>query len=186
MTSILQLETERLIIRDLAEGDLQAMHELNSLPETDEYNTLGLPENLQATSDLMQDRIARNAALPRSVYVMAIVLKGNQEMIGMIGINLAEPKKQRAEVWYKLHKNHWRKGYTAEALQRLLQYAFEDLKLHRIEAGCATENIASIKVLEKVGMQREGRCRKILPIRGAWVDNYMYAILEADFAKLKN
>lgn len=183
---MLQLETERLIIRDLIEGDLHAMHELNSLPETDEFNTLGLPENLEVTNELMLDRMAKNAELPRNVYVMAIVLKANQEMIGMIGINLAEQKKQRAEIWYKLHKNHWRKGYTTEALQRLLQYAFEDLKLHRIEAGCATENIASIKVLEKVGMQREGRCRKILPIRGAWVDNYMYAILEDDFAKLKN
>jgi len=52
--------------------------------------------------------------------------------------------------------------------------------LHRIEAGVATQNLNSIKLLEKVGMTREGMYRKILPIRGEWVDNYSYAILEED------
>lgn len=62
-----------------------------------------------------------------------------------------------------------------------MKYGFEELHLHRIEAGVATENIASIKVLEKIGMQREGLRRKVLPIRGKWVDNFHYAILKEDF-----
>ena len=57
---------------------------------------------------------------------------------------------------------------------------FEDLKLHRVQAGAATENIGSHKVMEKAGMMREGLKRKVLPIRGDWYDNYMYAILEDD------
>jgi [ribosomal protein S5]-alanine N-acetyltransferase len=57
----------------------------------------------------------------------------------------------------------------------------QSLRLHRIEAGCAVENIPSIKVLEKAGMTREGLKRKKLPIRGEWKDNYFYAILEEDF-----
>jgi len=56
-----------------------------------------------------------------------------------------------------------------------------ELQLHRIEAGCSVDNIASSKVLEKVGMTREGMKRKKLPIRGEWKDNYFYAILEDDF-----
>ena len=56
-----------------------------------------------------------------------------------------------------------------------------DLSLHRITAGVATENSNSIKLLERIGMLREGRHRKILPIRGEWWDNYQYAILEEDF-----
>ena len=86
-----------------------------------------------------------------------------------------------AEVWYKIHTSYWRQGYTTEALTELLKYGFSRLELHRIEAGCATENIASIKVLEKVGMTREGRKRKVLPVRGEWVDNYFYSILETEF-----
>ena len=60
----------------------------------------------------------------------------------------------------------------------MLQFGFFELQLHRIEAGCAVENVASIKVLEHVGMIREGRKRQILPIRGEWIDNYFYAMLE--------
>jgi len=52
-------------------------------------------------------------------------------------------------------------------------------------AGCATENTASSKVLEKAGFLREALCRKKLPIRGEWVDNYEYAILEEDYFSLK-
>ncbi|MEL7146066.1 MAG: GNAT family protein, partial [Bacteroidota bacterium] len=58
---------------------------------------------------------------------------------------------------------------------------FDQLKLHRIEAGVAVDNQRSIRVLEKAGMTREGRKRKVLPIRGDWYDNYHYAILEEDF-----
>ncbi len=53
-------------------------------------------------------------------------------------------------------------------------------RLHKVEAGVAIGNIKSIRVLEKTGMTREGLRRKILPIRGEWVDNYHYAIVESD------
>jgi len=52
--------------------------------------------------------------------------------------------------------------------------------LHKVEAGVATGNVKSIRVLEKVGMTREGLRRKILPIRGEWIDHYHYAIVESD------
>ncbi len=74
---------------------------------------------------------------------------------------------------------------ATEALERIIQFGFEDLKLHRIEAGCAVNNIASYKVMEKCGMIREAHRRKLLPLKSGWSDNYEYAILEEDyFAKL--
>jgi RimJ/RimL family protein N-acetyltransferase len=54
------------------------------------------------------------------------------------------------------------------------------MHLHKVEAGVQTENVRSIKVLEKAGMTKEGLRRKILPIRGEWKDNYHCAILEDD------
>ena len=62
----------------------------------------------------------------------------------------------------------------------LIKSGFEDLNLHKVEAGVATGNLASIRVLEKSGMTREGLRRRILPIRGKWFDNYHYAIVEDD------
>lgn len=86
-----------------------------------------------------------------------------------------------AETWFKLHPDFWNKRYTSEALFEILKLAFHKLKLHRVEGGCAVGNIASIRVLEKAGMTREGMKRAILPIRGEWVDNYFYSILEKEF-----
>jgi RimJ/RimL family protein N-acetyltransferase len=63
----------------------------------------------------------------------------------------------------------------------MLTFGFGELNLHRISAGVAVYNTRSIKLLERLGMQREGRGRESLPIRGEWVDNYRYAILESEF-----
>jgi ribosomal-protein-alanine N-acetyltransferase len=76
---------------------------------------------------------------------------------------------------------YWGKGYITEAASMVLDFGFRKLLLHRIEAGVAIDNVASIKVLEKIGMHNEGIRRKILPIRGEWKDNFHYALLEEDF-----
>jgi ribosomal-protein-alanine N-acetyltransferase len=83
-------------------------------------------------------------------------------------------------VWYTVHPKHWGKGIATEALNLMLDLGFDHLKLHRIQAGCAVGNLGSIKVLEKVGMIKEGRGRQILPLSTGWSDNYEYSILESD------
>jgi ribosomal-protein-alanine N-acetyltransferase len=98
----------------------------------------------------------------------------------LIALTLGKANFRNAEVWYKFLPAHWGQELTTEALQTLLTFGFDHLHLHRIEAGCAVKNIASQRVLEKVGMTREGRKRQVLPIRGAWVDNYFFAILATD------
>jgi RimJ/RimL family protein N-acetyltransferase len=79
-----------------------------------------------------------------------------------------------------LHSAYWGKGFGTESLNTILDFGFKELNLHRIEAGCAVDNIASIKVLEKVGMIREGRKRQVLPLKSGWSDNFEYAIVETD------
>lgn len=114
-------------------------------------------------------------------YTFCVFLAETNEFIGLIGLKLGKLNYRIAEVWFKTHPAFWRKGYTSEALQEVLRFAFIDLDLHRVEAGCAVGNLASIKVLEKAGMTREGRKRAILPIRGEWIDNFFYSILEREF-----
>ncbi len=173
------LKTNRLNIRELTFADIDNVHKLHSLPETDEFNTLGIPENIQTTENILNEWLTIQK--PRNSYVFCIDKIDTNEFIGLIAINLGRVKYKAAEVWFKIHKDYWRQGYTTEALKRILEYGFIDLKLHRIEAGCAVENIASSKTLEKAGFKREGMKRKKLPIRGVWKDNYFYGILEEDF-----
>ncbi len=176
----MELQTARLKFRELILSDLNNIHELHSLPETDQYNTLGIPDSLGKTKTIIDGWIARQNEFPRKQYVF--YLENNKpDFIGLIGIKIGKPGYSSAEIWYKIHSKHWNQGYATEAVKRILSYVFTELKLHRIEAGCATGNSASIKVLEKTGFRREGMKRKILPIRGEWVDNYGYSILEEDF-----
>ena len=175
------LQTNRLNIRQVSNLDIDKIHELLSLPETDEFNTFGLPETIQTTIQIVKEWLAGQISIPQTSYVFCIDHISTNHFIGLIALNIGKANYKTAEVWYKIHVDHWRKGYTTEALTKLLDFGFKDLKLHRIEAGCAVENIGSIRVLEKVGMTKEGMKRKKLPIRGEWKDNYFYAILEEDF-----
>lgn len=179
----MKLQTERLVLQELSLADLNDVHQLHSLPEVDEFNTLGIPESIQTTEILLLDWLEQQKVTPRMSYTFSIRLVQTNHFIGLITLNSGKSNFKIAEVWYKLHPVYWRQGYTNEALTKLLKFAFLDLKLHRIEAGCAVENVASLRVLEKVGMTREGRKRKVLPIRGNWMDNYFYAMLETDFEK---
>ncbi|MEP7377066.1 MAG: GNAT family protein [Chitinophagaceae bacterium] len=176
----MELQTERLVLKDVSLTDLKEIHQLHSLPETDKFNTLGIPATIQSTEFLLIEWIGQQNIIPRTSYIFCIKLIGENRFIGLIALKLGKPHFKNAEVWYKTHPTWWRKGYTTEALKKIIGFGFFNLGLHRIEAGCAVENIASIKTLEKVGMIREGRKREVLPIRGKWIDNYFYSILEKD------
>ncbi|WP_025742110.1 GNAT family N-acetyltransferase [Aquimarina pacifica] len=174
-----ELITKNLTLSYTQESDLEDVHELHSIPEVDQYNTLGIPTNIHVTSVYLDEWIENRKR--RTQFVFSIRLKSTDQFIGLMAITKSHYKYQKGEVWYKLHPSFWGNGYATEALKRLVEFGFETLNLHRIEAGCAVENIGSIKVLEKVGMIREGRRRENLPLKSGWSDNYDYGILRDEF-----
>jgi ribosomal-protein-alanine N-acetyltransferase len=159
------LFSKRLQFRLINLSDLENIHALHSLPETDEFNALGVPENLEETNAIVGPWIEA---------------KINQDFIGLFGFKLGAEKYKRAEVWFKIHSDHWNKGYATEALKTIIDFGFQTLHLHRIQAGCAVHNLGSINVLEKAGMTQEGRGRQVLPLNSGWSDNFEYSILETD------
>lgn len=177
------LTSQRLQLRALLPSDLANVHELLTLPETDEHNTLGIPQTIQVTEKIIGDWINSSRREHEKSIVFVVESLENTQFIGLIALKIGLPKFKSAEVWFKTHKNHWRQGYTHEALVRILHYGFNDLYLHRIEAGCSIENTGSTKTLEKAGFIKEGHKRKRLPIRGEWKDSFFYAILNDDFSK---
>lgn len=179
----MKLLSDRLKLRFIQFTDLDAIHALHSLPETDLFNTLGIPENSLETIKVIIPQILAHEQEEIVNYTFAIEELSTGVFIGLFGLKLWPVKNRRAEVWYKLHSDHWGKGYATEALNLVLDFGFKTLNLHRIQAGCAVENKASIKVLEKAGMIREGRGRQLLPLKSGWSDNFEYAILESDQRK---
>jgi RimJ/RimL family protein N-acetyltransferase len=176
----MDLESNRLLLQPISWDDLEVIHRLHSFPEVDEFNTLGIPENIEATKTILRPLIEGLNQKSISTYTWKIVKKTSNEFIGLAGISLSNDKFRLGEIYYKLLPEHWGKGYATEVAKTMIKSGFEDFHLHKIEAGVTTENLRSIKVLEKCGMTREGLRRKILPIRGTWKDNYHYAILEDD------
>jgi len=176
-----QLHSDRLVMTEITIDDLNDIHALHSIPEVDEYNTLGIPKDIQESRDFIRPIIQDQDLSDRNQICWIIREKKTNSFIGITGLVLAAKRFRMAEIYFKLSPLYWGKGYATELAKRIFEFAFQNLNLHRIEAGVATENFKSIKVLEKLGMIREGCRRKILPIRGQWKDNYHYAILEEEY-----
>ena len=99
------------------------------------------------------------------------------------GINLSNVRRgvaQAASVGYWMGQPYAGQGYMVEAVCLLVDYAFTSLRLHRIEAACIPGNDRSVRVLEKVGFQREGLLRSYLRINGAWQDHHLYSLIAGD------
>ncbi len=177
-----RMSTSRLQFRIVELSDIEPIHTLHSIKAVDQYNTLGIPTNIEVTQTVLNRWL--EAIQLRKEYVFVIESSIDKSFVGLIAIRIGNPKYKIGEVWYKILPEFWGVGYVTEALRELLNFGFTTLNLHRIEAGCAVGNIGSIRVLEKVGMTKEGHKRKVLPLKTGWSDNYEYAILEEDWEKL--
>ena len=175
-----KIDSDRLSLIETTWNNLEQIHHLQSLPEIDRFNTLGIPKSIEDTKNVMRPYIDDQDNIARKQFCWKISLTLNDTFIGIAGMILTADRFRMGEIYYNLLPNHWGNGYGTEVTRSLIEFGFSRLKLHRIEAGVATENSKSIKVLEKAGMSREGIRRKILPIRGEWKDNYHFAIVEDD------
>jgi ribosomal-protein-alanine N-acetyltransferase len=176
----LKFFTERLKLRLVEMADLEAIHVLHQMAETDQYNTLGIPKDLEETHIIMDGWITDHQKRTIKNYTFSVELAAGG-FIGLVSLKLSSSKFRSAEVWYKINVDQWNKGYATEAIRAVIGYGFGHLKLHRIHAACAVENLGSIRVLEKAGMTQEGRSRQILPLVTGWMDNFQYAILDEEW-----
>jgi len=114
-------------------------------------------------------------------YSWLIFRRSDHVMIGGLTLsNLRRGVAQMASLGYWVGETHARHGYMTEALLALLPYAFDRLGLHRIEAACLPNNIASRRLLAGLGFVEEGHARRYLRINGSWQDHVLYSLLKED------
>ena len=178
--SKLALLTDRLLLRDFVESDWRAVHEYGSDIEVVRYMPWG-PNTEDDTKAFVARAIAGQNEDPRTKHELAIVLREEGRLIGGCGIRVSAPSHKGADMGYCLHKEYWGAGYATEAADAVIAFGFERLGLHRIIATCDADNTASARVLEKVGMRKEGCFREDSLMRGVWRDSYLYAILEDEW-----
>ena len=173
----MQIETTRLLLRDFTPHDVQEVHAFDSDPELTRYRGGGRVTEAESAAFIERTQQWQHSE-PRSTYAFAIVLKEHAKLVGVVGLLITKRELDEAELWYRLSRAYWKQGYTTEAAGALLSFAFRDLRLHRIFAMCHPENIGSWRVMEKLGMQYEGRLRESYPRGdGTWCDSLLYGIL---------
>jgi RimJ/RimL family protein N-acetyltransferase len=183
----LPLETPRLLIREFTAGDIEAVHAYSSLPEVTQFLIWG-PNSLEQSKQSILAFLDDQKEKQRNNFDLAVVLKQvrkrgeKRRLAGAVGLKLVDWDNRTAEIGYVLHPDYWGTGYAAEAAHAVMAAAFHDLGLQRIVASCDQRNKASARVMEKLGMRREGAFRRSKYIQGAWRDEYLYAILAEEFA----
>jgi RimJ/RimL family protein N-acetyltransferase len=167
-------ETPRLLLRAIAIEDWRAIHRYMSDPLV----TAWLPEGL------LNEEQSRAFAIKNAgdkLEALAVLTRDSDELIGHMVFH-PWGAGHTYEVGWVIGRKHQRHGYATEAAGSLLAYAFESLHCHRVIATCQPQNVASFRVMERLGMRREGYFRKcILRGTGEWWDEYFYAILEEEY-----
>ncbi len=179
--SLITLETDRLRLRPLHEGDEEAVYTLLSDERVVRY--MLFPVFTRERAHAFVSRVARAPASGQpSQLVLAMAGRSDDALIGLTGLVL-KPELEEGEVWYLLHPDRWGQGLVTEGVRQLVRHGFDALNLHRIWASCLPENPGSARVLEKLGFRREGLLRQNLRIHGEWKDSYLYAALTDEWAK---
>jgi RimJ/RimL family protein N-acetyltransferase len=170
------IETERLMLRPFEATDWQDAFAYASDPEITQYTDWNTPTQEQAQAFVQAQR---QAALNRESDYLPLALKHklDQKVIGDVGIKILSRHDQQGEVGWTLHKHYQNRGLATEAVTALLTYGFETFHLHRIIATCDERNVASIRLMERVGMRREAHFKHVRIVKGAWSNEYVYAIL---------
>ena len=175
----MQINIDRLILRDVRENDLSTLYELDSDPEVIRYVSYG-PWTLEKSEHDLAFHLDKQVASPRTSYYLAVILRVGDCLIGWCSLDITSHKHREGELSYALNRRYWGHGYITEAAQALLAFGWTQLHLHRIFATCHPENRASERVLQKIGMQKEGYIREHKWSKGTWRDSLLYAILERD------
>ena len=175
-----ELEGERVLLRRLRVADAADMYDYARRESVTRYLLWSPhpdPDYTRQYLSYLQGRY-RDGEL----YDWAVIDKTSWKMIGTTGFPLISEANRNAEVGYVLHPDYWGRGYATEILHTVLRFAFQTLRLHRVEARCFEEHAASRRVMEKCNMRYEGSARDALLVKGRYVTVAVYAVLADEFA----
>jgi len=169
------LYTDRLILRKISVNDVNEIISLRSNKETMKYIDKPLIESKKDALQLIQkitDGVNNNEAI-----TWAITLQNDGLLIGTIGFWRIDKEHHRAEIGYMLHPAHQKKGIMQEAVSTVLNYGFNAMQIHSVEANVNPANEASKKFLEKNKFIQEAYFRENYYYNGQFLDSAIYSLL---------
>lgn len=177
---MMRIEGDRAVLRELVIGDWPAVHTWSSRTEVCRYQPWG-PDTPAETRAYVEGVLRAAAQRPRTEYTLGVELRETGRLIGAASLFVRSAPLRAGEIGYFLHPDSWGRGLGTEIARLLLRTGFERFGLHRISATCDPRNVASARVLRKVGMHHEGRLRHAMLIRDGWRDSDVYGIPEHEW-----
>ncbi len=169
------LETERLVLRRTILDDANDYFVLRSSPEAMKHICKPLQKSVEETKELIykiNEMIAFNDGIS-----WAVCLKNNNKMIGSVSFHKIDKDNHRAEIGYMLHPDYWRMGIISEAIEAIINYGFNTLKFHSIEAHIDPTNIGSEKILQKFNFVKEAYFKENFFFNGKFLDTAVFSLL---------
>lgn len=175
------IRTKRLLLREARLSDYDDIHAYAVDADVVRYMDWG-PNTPEVTAQALGGWVAMSAQWPRDEVNLVVELSETGRAIGAIRLSIQSKADRTADFGYTLNKDYWRRGLATEAASAIVEAAFTTLGLHRVYATCDVRNAASYKVMEKLGMRREGTLLKNHEVRGRWRDTHVYALLAQEWA----
>ncbi len=172
-----ELETDRLLLRPFHFGDVDDVLAYASEPEYGWYLTLPQPYTRDDAAKFVARQILDDWST-RPTFAMVF----EEHVVGGIGLRI-DGQRERAELGYALAKEHWGKGLTVEAARAVIAWGFERYGVNKIIATAALDNRQSWRVMEKLGMTREGVRQGHSKIGGRYVDWVDYGVLREEWGQ---
>lgn len=173
-----EIETDRLILREILPDDAQAVFSLFSDPEVMRFYDLETYGTLSQAEELIEF-FDESFELERAIRWGVVRKERPDVVIGTCGYVWL--RQYRGEIGYELARSCWRQGIMSEALDAILEFGFDQLALNRIEALTMTGNVASAALLRSLGFQEEGVLRQHDFFKGQFHDMRLFSILRSDF-----
>lgn len=172
-----ELKTERLLLRRMVKQDAPELFFLRSDEMVLEFIGKEPAKDLHEAEEFI-DRIDKTIDNNISPF-WGLTLKNNPSvLIGTICYWNIQNANYRAEIGYVLHPQYWRQGFMKEAIQKVIEYGFNEMHLHSIEALVRADNSASAAVLESTGFVKEGYLKEEFFFRGKFMDTIIYSRLQ--------
>jgi len=155
------------------------LHKMRTDAAIMEYMDTEIPKTINDTQKKIEQELD-SFSKDESVY-WAMALKETNEMIGGAGYWRIIKEHFRAEIGYQLMPEYWRKGYSLEALKAVIQFGFEKMGLHSIEANVNPKNTPSIKILEKLGFIQEAYFKENFYFDGKFLDSAIFSLIVSNW-----
>lgn len=175
------IRTPRLLLRDFVATDVDQVQAYAGDPEVTRFTSWG-PNTAELTRQFLDWTVAAARAEPRRVFSFA-VLRADQsdQVIGSSGLEAADSTGRQFMFGYVLAKDQWGQGLGTEVARGLVDHGFANLGAHRLFAHVFVGNVASARLLVRIGLRLEGRHRRNVWARGEWHDTETYAILRDEW-----